>query len=237
MSEADPLACAQSVLGHQFANRDLLRTALTHASIADSRLSSNERLEFLGDAVLGTVVCEELYRRFGDWLEGDLTKVKSVVVSRRLCAQVADEMGLTKLLFLGNGIERQSDLPTSVKAAVFEAVVGAVHLDGGLEAARRFVLDAVSHHINAYAASDTHDNYKSVLQQYAQRFLAATPQYEALDEQGPDHSKCFEICVIIASERYPSAWGPSKKEAEQEAARRALQELGALDESRLDQVD
>ena len=237
LSEVDVFASAQRIVGHQFENRDLLRRALTHASIADSRLTSNERLEFLGDAILGTVVCEELYRRFGDWLEGDLTKVKSVVVSRRLCAQVADEVGLTRLLFLGNGIDGQSDLPTSVKAAVFEAVVGAVHLDGGLEAAKRFVLGAVSHHIDAYAASNTHDNYKSVLQQYAQRFLSATPQYETLDEQGPDHSKCFEMCVVIAGERYPSAWGPSKKEAEQEAARRALEEVGALDEGLAGQTD
>ena len=231
LNEADVLASAQKVAGHQFNNLDLLLTSLTHASVADSRLVSNERLEFLGDAVLGMIVCQELYDRYEDWLEGDLTKVKSVIVSRRLCAQVADEIGLTKLLILGNGIDAESDLPTSVKAAVFEAVIGAIFVDGGLEAARRFILAPIARHIVECASSDTHDNYKSILQQHAQRFLCTTPQYEVLDEQGPDHSKCFEVCVVISGRRYPSAWGPSKKLAEQEAARRALEKLEALDEN------
>ncbi len=232
MSDPELVACAAKAVGHVFTDHGLLRTSLTHASVADSRLESNERLEFLGDSVLGLVVCEELYHRFGEWLEGDLTKVKSVVVSRRLCAQIADEVGLTNLLILGNGIESRSQLPTSVKAAVFEAMVGALLVDGGIECAKRFVLEAVSSHIDAYATSNTHDNYKSVLQQHAQRHMSATPQYETLDEQGPDHSKCFEVCVSINGERFPSAWGPSKKEAEQEAAKRALGKLGVLPQDR-----
>ncbi len=236
MIENDPLACAQELIGHEFSDPELLRTALTHASIADRRLDSNERLEFLGDAILGMVVCYELYRRFGDWLEGDLTKVKSVIVSRRICARIADETGLTGHLILGNGISGSASLPTSVRAAVIEAVIGATYIDGGLEAAQRFILAAVTPHIDRCAASQTHDNFKSVLQQLAQRCLSATPQYEALDEQGPDHSKCFEIAVVLNGERYPSAWGPSKKEAEQEAARIALDIIEAEYGTR-DQVD
>lgn len=230
MIEADALACAEQILGHQFQDRDLLLTALTHASIADHRLKSNERLEFLGDAVLGIVICEELYRRFSNWLEGDLTKVKSAVVARRTCAKIADETGLTGLLMLGNGIEGQGKLPTSVRAAVVEAVIGALFLDGGIEAAGDFVRRSTDAHINRCAASQDQENYKSALQQYAQRVLATTPHYETLDEQGPDHSKCFEVCVVVSGRRYPSAWGTSKKDAEQEAAHRALEILQQTDD-------
>lgn len=225
MDTADLCARAQDVVGHQFANPDLLVTSFTHSSIADSRLDSNERLEFLGDAILGMVVCEELFRRFEDWLEGDLTKVKSVVVSRRVCAVVADRTGLTEFLILGEGIESPDNLPISVRAAVFESVIGALYVDGGLEPARRFILKSVSSEIDNCALSGHLHNYKSALQQFVQRWLSAAPKYEILDEQGPDHCKCFEVCVAVATERFPGAWGPSKKQAEQEAARRALEIL------------
>ena len=225
MSQAKELAWAKEVIGHQFNDPDLLHTSLTHASVADSRLKSNERLEFLGDAVLDLIVCDELYRRFGDWLEGDLTKVKSVVVSGRTCAKIADEIGLAKLLILGNGIDRQSNLPMSVRGAVYESVIGAVFIDGGLDAVRPFVLRTLAKHIDRCSESQIHDNFKSALQQYTQRHMSATPHYESLDEQGPDHSKCFKVAVVIAGRRYPGAWGPNKKEAEQEAARLALEAL------------
>lgn len=227
MSEGDLLARAQEVVGHEFDDPDLVITSLTHSSRANSRIESNERLEFLGDAVLGMVVCSELFERFDDWLEGDLTKVKSVVVSRRVCAEIADKIGLTSLLILGNGIEGQNNLPVSLRAAVLEAVIGALYLDGGFEVAKRFILETVSSHIDRCLTTESRENHKSALQQYAQRWLCATPHYETLDEQGPDHSKCFEVCVVIDDERFPSAWGPSKKEAEQEAARRALAILTA----------
>lgn len=227
MSKIDVAARVQEIVGHRFLQPELLVTALTHSSVADTRLESNERLEFLGDAVLGMVVCDDLYRRFSLWMEGDLTKVKSVVVSRRICAQISDETGLTSLLILGNGINPEQNLPTSLRAAVFESVVGAIFVDGGLEPAQRFILSAMAKHIEDCSASENHDNYKSALQQYAQRHLNAPPQYESLDEQGPDHSKCFEVRVVIAGERFPSAWGPSKKHAEQEAAKRALEVLVA----------
>lgn len=225
MVSADLSARAESIVGYRFQDFDLLVTSLTHASIADTRLQSNERLEFLGDSILGMVVCEELYRRFREWLEGDLTQVKSMVVSRRVCAEMSDALGLTELLILGNGIDAKNNLPTSVRAAVFESMIGAIFLDGGLEAARGFILGAATPQIDRCTQKNDHINYKSALQQYAQRWLAATPQYESLDEQGPDHCKCFEVCVVMGGQRYPSAWGPNKKLAEQEAARRALENL------------
>lgn len=229
MNDVDVAACAQTALGYQFKDVDLLVTSLTHSSIANSRVQSNERLEFLGDAVLGIVVCEELYRRHNNWLEGDLTKVKSVVVSRRTCAVIADEIGLTGLLILGNGVAGRNALPTSLRAAVYESVIGAIFLDGGFEPAREFVLRTILTHLNLAAESQTHHNFKSVLQQHVQKYLSATPRYELLDEQGPDHSKCFEICVVIGHRRFPSAWGPSKKDAEQEAARKAFDLLSEED--------
>ncbi|MDO8632044.1 MAG: ribonuclease III domain-containing protein, partial [Phycisphaerales bacterium] len=136
MSNWDVSAQAEQVLGHVFHRPELLIQSLTHSSIANTRGDSNERLEFLGDAVLGMVVCTELYERFGDWQEGDLTKVKSVVVSRRVCAEIADRIGLTDLLILGNGVGVRHSLPMSLRAAVYEAVIGAIYLDGGLEPAR-----------------------------------------------------------------------------------------------------
>lgn len=229
MNESDVIARAREILGHSFQNTDLLLTSLTHSSVANDRLSSNERLEFLGDSILGLVICEELFSRHPDWLEGDLTKVKSVVVSRKVCAFIADNIGLTNLLILGNGVSSNADLPLSLRAAVFESAIGALYLDAGLEITRRFVLQAMARTIDECSESDTHENFKSVLQQHSQRFLSASPRYEALDEQGPDHSKCFEVCVVVSGERFPSAWGPTKKQAEQSAARRALEVLGALE--------
>lgn len=225
MTHADAVAAAEQVVGYQFNDRDLLQTALTHSSIADTRVASNERLEFLGDSVLGMVVCESLFRSFDSWLEGDLTKAKSDLVSRRLCAIVSDEIGLTDTLILGNGVGEREAIPTSLRAAVYESVIGALFLDGGLEPARRFILRTMSPYFESCADAQTTTNYKSVLQQFVQRYMAATPHYESLDEQGPDHSKCFEVCVVIDKERFPGAWGPSKKEAEQEAAKRALEQL------------
>jgi len=225
VTQGEAVARTEQIAGYQFTDPQLVITALTHASVADNRLQSNERLEFLGDAVLGLVVCAELYDRFEDELEGGLTKVKSVIVSRKTCAEVADQTGLTELLFLGKGMGGRHRMPMSLRAAVIESLIGALYVDGGLEPAKSFILNAMGPYIDEVAASAHQDNYKSVLQQYVQRHLNATPHYEALDEQGPDHCKCFEICVVIEGRRYPSAWGPSKKAAEQEAARRAMAEL------------
>ena len=213
--------------GYHFNDLKLLREAMTHASSADHRRDSNERLEFLGDAVLGLVVCQAVFQRLPEALEGELTKIKSAVVSRRICARVADKLRLTEPLILGQGMG-MAELPKSLAAGVFEAFVGAMYIDGGLDPARRFILANMSAEIEHAARSDHQFNFKSQLQQYSQRHLSAAPQYELLDEKGPDHSKCFEIAVNVGGRQFASAWGPSKKEAEQKAAHTALVELGAL---------
>src|SRR5262245_33352214 len=133
--EAEVLEECQETIGYHFRQPDLLRAALTHASGANTRLASNERLEFLGDAVLGLVTCEQLYRRFPDYQEGDLTKIKSVVVSRRTCARMARQMNLGDYLFLGKGMHPHGPVPPNMQADVYESLVAAIYLDGGLEEA------------------------------------------------------------------------------------------------------
>lgn len=229
VTEREALARAEEILEYSFKDRSLLSVALTHASIAGHRLESNERLEFLGDSVLGLVVCERLYELFPNYLEGELTKIKSAVVSRRDCAIVANRLELPDLLFLGKGMSGRAALPTSLAAAVLEALVGAIFLDGGLDETKRFILQHMEDLIDAAAESEHQNNYKSQLQQHAQKSLTVTPSYEILDEQGPDHSKCFQVCVVLNGHHFRGAWGPSKKEAEQKAAYNALVELSVLE--------
>jgi len=226
----DALQKAEKILGHAFNDTHLLKEALTHASIANTRLTSNERMEFLGDAVLDLIICEALYHRFPEYMEGEMTKVKSAVVSRQTCAEVSLETGLTDLLIIGKGVASGESLPMSLAAAVYESIVAAIYLDGGFEAAKAYILRTMSAKIDQIAQSAHQQNYKAILQQHAQKSMNATPVYELLDEKGPDHSKCFEVCVSIDGKRYDSAWGPNKKAAEQKAALLALEELGLMDD-------
>lgn len=222
---SDLLDECQKAIGYQFRQPDLLRAALTHTSSADTRLSSNERLEFLGDAVLGLVTCEQLFQRFPDYQEGDLTRVKSVVVSRRTCARIARLLNLGDFMFLGKGIHQHLAVPLSLLADAFESLLAAIYLDGGLEAARAFILKHIGPEIEEVAESAHGGNFKSLLQQVAQREFNATPQYLLQDEKGPDHSKCFKIAALIGRHRYRGAWGRNKKEAEQKAAMNALAQI------------
>ncbi len=222
--ESEILDECQSAIGYPFKNPDLLRAALTHASGANTRLGSNERLEILGDAVLGLVTCEQLYLRFPDYQEGELTKIKSVVVSRRTCARISRLLNLGDYLFLGKGLHTHTPVPSNMLADVYESLVAAIYLDGGLEMARTFILRHLGPEIEA-VAEGAHGNFKSQLQQVAQREFGQTPQYEMLDENGPDHSKCFKISAVIGRHRYAGAWGRNKKEAEQRAAMNALAQI------------
>ena len=225
----DTVQAIERVTGHRFADANLVAQALTHSSVVDQRLESNERLEFLGDSVLGMVACQRIYERFPDLLEGEMTKIKSAAVSRSACARIASGLGLDALLDLGKGMRSQGPLPSSLAAGVFESVIGAVYLDAGYERARAFILEHLDPLIDKAFASGHHQNYKSVLQQHAQTTMNATPQYRILDEKGPDHAKCFKVGVEIGERRFEACWGRSKKAAEQEAAKLALSELGVLE--------
>ncbi|MEX2174992.1 MAG: ribonuclease III [Pirellulaceae bacterium] len=212
-------------IGYRFQNPALLRAAMTHASGAEHRLASNERLEFLGDAILGFVVCELLFQQFPQYQEGDLTKVKSVVVSRQTCAKVSEALGLQEFLILGKGMTTNPTVPPSVLADVFESLLAAIYLDGGDAAARQFINAYIGPELELAAAGELGGNYKSLLQQFAQREYGSTPTYHMLDEKGPDHSKCFKMVAQVAGQRYQGAWGRNKKEAEQRAASNALSEI------------
>lgn len=212
-------------IGYVFQDKSLLSAALTHASGAQHRLASNERLEFLGDAILGAVVCELLYCQYPEYLEGDLTKIKSVVVSRQTCAKISEALGLQEFLILGKGMTMHPSVPPSLLADVFESLAAAIYLDGGDPGARDFIQRYIGPEIELAAAGELGGNYKSLLQQMSQRENGSTPVYLLLDEKGPDHSKCFKISAQIGSDRYLPAWGRNKKEAEQRAARNALAEL------------
>ncbi|MCA9172860.1 MAG: ribonuclease III [Planctomycetales bacterium] len=218
--DADPLERCQNKIGYRFRDVDLLRNALTHASGADHRLSSNERLEFLGDAILGANVCEILYQRYPSYLEGDLTRIKSIVVSRQTCARISRKLGLEDDLIVGKGMTG-SRYPSSVLSDVLEALIAAVFLDGGSEAARNFIHRHVVPEIDE-AEEGLGENYKSQLQQLTQREYGSTPTYHLIDEQGPDHSKCFCIAARVSGQQFAPAWGRNKKEAEQRAAANAL---------------
>jgi ribonuclease-3 len=222
----DQLAPLEARLGHTFADRALLLRALTHASTTDNRKDSNERLEFLGDAVLGMVCCEMIFELFPDELEGEMTKIKSTVVSRQTCAAIARDLALDQYLILGKGMQGQRTLPQSLAAATLESVIAAIYLDAGMPAARALLVPILTPLIRRAAASGHQENFKSVLQQAAQVRFARSPVYTVLDEKGPDHAKCFEVRVEIDGRKFPSCWGNSKKAAEQSAALAALTELG-----------
>ena len=220
--DRDVLEECQSRIGYWFNDVSKLKEALTHASGAVHRLGSNERMEFLGDAILGFVVCDMLFKQFPNFLEGDLTKIKSVVVSRMTCAKVSEELDLESFLFVGKGMSSSKRVPRSVLADVFESLVAAIYLDGGDAPAREFIRQHMQPEIEHAATGDADDNYKSLLQQMAQRDFGATPSYVLLDERGPDHNKSFKVSAHISGRDYPPAWGSNKKEAEQRAACNAL---------------
>jgi ribonuclease III len=223
--EAQILEDCQKAIDYRFSNIKLLRAALTHASGADTRLASNERLEFLGDSVLGLVVCEQLFHSFPEYEEGDLTKIKSAVVSRRACTRISRELNLGDFLFMGKGMHTHAAVPASLLADVFESLVAAIYLDGGLEPAREFILRHLLPEIERETAGAQGSNFKSLLQQVAQREFGSTPRYDLLDEQGPDHHKCFKVAAVIGKHPYAAAWGRNKKEAEQKAAMNALAQI------------
>ncbi len=210
-------------LGYRFEDPRLLLQALTHSSIKTEDNPSNERLEFLGDSVLGLIMTEFLYNFYQDRDEGDLTQIKSVVVSTNALAAESERLQLNKYYSVGKGvIGRRRQLSPALLANVFEAVVAAIYRDTGLEAARRFILRNLYHQVLAVAGRRHGQNYKSLLQQWAQKELGLTPTYRVVAERGPDHNKWFEVEAVIGDRAYRSGLGRSKKDAEQIAARESL---------------
>ncbi len=230
MSIDQKLDQCESLLGYRFKDRSLLLEALTHASSASHRLLSNERLEFLGDSILGFIVCDYLYDQFPEWSEGKLTQVKSAAVSRQACGEIAASLSLREFLVLGKGMNENRQVPPSLLSNAFESIIGAIFLDAGIEPAREFVLPQIKGQLESILAGDTHSNFKSDLQHYAQRIFGEAPIYQVVDEKGPDHEKSFLVCAIIDGRSFEPAWGKNKKQAEQLAASQALQALGQVEQ-------
>lgn len=235
--DKETLQQIEQTIGYEFSDKELLAKAFTHSSAVDNRVLSNERLEFLGDSVLAVVICQTLFERFPNYLEGDLTKIKSMLVSRGTCAKISRHLGLNRHLKVGKGMVSSRALSGSLAAGVLETAIGAIYIDGGFEAAHSFILRVFNSLINGADAQQAQGNYKSLLQQYAQEKFNVTPAYVLLDEKGPDHNKCFELGVVVDDRHFTSAWGTNKKEAEQKAAFNALVELGVLEKSSEDEVE
>ncbi|MBT5019094.1 ribonuclease III [Planctomicrobium sp.] len=225
----DQLLHCQEVIQYSFQDKKHLLRCLTHASAARTRLESNERMEFLGDAILGAAVCEALYEQFPEGSEGELTRIKSVVVSRATCARIVKRMKLEQFLVLGKGITTSSVIPGSVLATAFEAIIGGIYLDSGYAAAKEFIIRVIQIEITRAAESSVGVNYKSLFQQRIQKSTGEAPAYRVLNEEGPDHSKFFQVVATVGEEEFPAAWGPSKKIAEQRAAHNAISQLDGED--------
>lgn len=224
----------QTRISYRFRDPHLLIQALKHRSYVYARqgrgVEANERLEYLGDAVLDLIVAEFLYRRFQDRREGDLTQMKSLVVSRSVLSHRARSIDLGDFILLSQEERKAGSdgVQSSILSDSFEAVIGAMYLDGGLKAARRFVERVVLHDFEELHRQEDFINFKSMLLEHTQGIGSGHPRYQVQEEEGPDHDKVFGVEVTITGETLGSGRGRSKKEAQQNAARDALQKLGQL---------
>lgn len=212
-------------IGYTFKSKKLLERALTHSSVKDEKKASNERLEFLGDAVLGLVVTEYVFKTYRDLDEGDLTAIKSVVVSSDSLLKIARAIKLKEFLALGKGITKKRTVPSSLIADGVEALIGAIYLDSGYRATRKFIILHVEPRMSQVLKKRSTTNYKSLLQNYVQKKFGATPHYRLLMEEGPDHRKTFELTAVVGNRVFPPGKGKTKKVASQQAARKALRIL------------
>ncbi len=223
---ADPRELDRA-LGVRFRDRALCEVALTHRSYAFERglEVNNERLEFLGDAVLGLVVTDMAYREFPEMTEGELAKLRAAIVNMGALAEVARDLGLGRFVLLGKGEELSGGRDkASILADVLEALIGAIYLDRGLETARRLIERLFRPRMVAYVRGEGERDYKTILQELAAAELRTLPEYR-ISERGPDHEKEFTATVYLAGEPLGTGVGRSKKEAEQQAAHEAYRRL------------
>lgn len=233
------LASIEQSLGVEFADKSLLRRALVHRSYLNEHpgfpLEDNERLEFLGDAVLDFVTGEYLYHRFPELAEGPLTSLRSVLVRRETLARFAQQIGLGQHLYLGHGeaVSGGRERP-AILCAAFEALVGALYLDRGLDPVVKLVEPLIGPEVDRTVRDDLDKDHKSRLQELAQSQLRHTPRYSTVRESGPDHAKTFTVEVSIGGRVFGQGQGRSKRQAAQYAAQQALERISAdraLDEA------
>jgi ribonuclease III len=226
VSVADAIATAQLVTGHVFADTELVQRAITHPSAVEDRdpEAYYERLEFLGDSILGFLVAEEIYRRFGTMPEGGMTRIKVSVVSGTALGRVSAQLGLADAIIFGES-ERGTGGRGLASALenVYEALVAALYLDGGIEVARRWVLETVGPLIT-HETAESPESPKSALQELTQA-RGDAPRYHVVGQEGPPHDRVFTATVEVAGKRLGQGSGHSKKEAEAQAAQVALDRL------------
>ena len=223
------LKALENELGYTFQNPALLDRALTHSSYANEReaLGDNERLEFLGDAVLGLICGEYLYKTYPKMEEGELSKLRAALVCEKSLFGFAKEIGLGEEILLGKGEEAGGGRERpSVLSDAFEALLAAIYLDGGMKEAENFVLPFLKRGAEHVVKEVRTDDYKTALQEIIQKNKEETLTYRLAKESGPDHDKCFEVELLINSNVMARGVGKSKRQAEQDAARQALELMG-----------
>jgi ribonuclease III len=221
----DPQEKLEQWLGYKFKNRDLFARALTHSScVREGADTSNERLEFVGDSLLGAIVSCFLYENFPDWTEGELTRAKAALVNETSLAELARHAGIGEALLLSRGEEQGGGRDrASILCGAFEALFAALYYDADLENTRDFYLKWLAEPLSKIAPEDCDRDYKTVLQETIQEEHHRLPVYTVVDERGPDHDKTFVVEVRLDSELLGIGTGKSKKEAAQAAAEQALQ--------------
>lgn len=220
----------ESTVGHSFDNKGLLLEALTHKSFhhenPDEAPSHNERLEFLGDSVLGLVVVEHLFRFDRNYSESTMSKIKSYLVKESVLADIAKDISLGEYLRLGKGeIETGGREKRSILANAMEAVFGAIYLDGGYERTRDIILKLLKHKVDVAISSEQFFDFKTELQEESQLRFGVLPQYKIVKQEGEEHKKVFTVDVFIKDSKFGSGTGRSKKEAETIAAKEALSKI------------
>jgi len=219
----------QKSLKIKFKDKSLLNRALTHRSFVNeyrTGLQDNERLEYLGDSVLAVVINEYLFKRYEEYPEGDLAKIKSAVVSESTLARVASEINLGSFLLMGKGEERSGGRErASILANTFEAIIGALYLDAGLKESKKYILSLLKSHIERIDKLSYLRDPKTALQEYVQGKYKERPQYEIVKESGPDHEKQFTVKLFIHGRDISTGVGTSKRKAEMDAAKKILEEI------------
>ena len=216
-------------MNYEFKDKDLLALSFVHRSFVnehrDTVKEHNERLEFLGDTVLSILIAEYLYREYPDKLEGEMSRLRSRLVEASACIAYAQKLDIEEYVLLSKGERMNGGRGReSILADLFEAVIGAIYLDGGIDASKDFLFDNFFDEIKDMIAEPAH-NWKAELQDFVQKRFQQTPKYEVFRERGPDHNKIFEVFVVVNNKKIAAGEGGSKKEAQQAAASAALDKI------------
>jgi len=220
----------QKVIGYRFKNKELLKKALTHKSSVRNKNDSNERLEFLGDAVLELIVTEYLIDKYKDTDEGKLSKIRAATVNTEVLSSASKKLEIYRYIFVGKSEQKEGIMYNkSILENTFEALVGAIYLDGGLDYARGFVISQLSDTIDEIVETGMIFDHKTHLQELTQKRFSCLPEYKIIKEVGVEHDKTFYCEVFIDGVSYGKGIGKSKKDAEKEAAKEAINRIGKRD--------